>query len=73
MPDSDRPDTRRLRFLMNDSCIDGFVHVALDRYEYAMQCAEQAGRDEPNEADEFNGFRLLIDAAMTTTPTRGTH
>jgi hypothetical protein len=25
---------------------------------------EQAGRDEPNEMDELNGFRLLIDAAI---------
>jgi hypothetical protein len=63
VPTSDRPDTRRLRYLMENGP-DGFTHVAMDRYDYAMQRAEQAGRDEPNEEDEFNGFRLLIDAAM---------
>jgi hypothetical protein len=29
-----------------------------------MELAAMSGRDEPNEMDELNGFRLLIDAAM---------
>jgi hypothetical protein len=58
-----RPDTRRLMYLMHNGP-DGFVHVEKDRYEYAMERAEMAGRDEPNETDELNGFRLMIDAAM---------
>ena len=61
--DTERPDTRRLRYLMQDGP-DGFVHLEKDRYDLAMELAEQAGRSEPNEMDELNGFRLLIDAAM---------
>lgn len=59
----ERPDTRRLRYLMQNGP-DGFLNVEKDRYEFALEIAEQAGRDEPNEMDELNGFRLLIDAAM---------
>lgn len=60
----EHPDTVRLRFLMNDGCIDGFVNVPFDRYDFAMQEAERGGREEPNADDDFNGFRLLLDAAM---------
>ena len=56
-------DSTRLAYLMKDGC-DGFFHVKKDRYEYAMEQAEAAGRDEPNEEDELNGFRLLIDEAI---------
>ena len=58
----ERADTRRLRWLM--TVMDGFVNVPKDRYDYALERAEMAGREEPNDADELNGFRLLIDAAM---------
>ena len=63
MANTDRPDTRRLRYLMNDGP-DGFAHVPMDRYDYAMQLAERSGREEPTDDDELNGFRLMIDAAM---------
>lgn len=59
----ERPDTRRLRYLMQNGP-EGFCHVAKSRYDFAVEVAEQAGRDEPTEMDELNGFRLLIDAAM---------
>ena len=57
-------DTRRLFYVMKAAGIDGFCHVEKDRYDYASEQAETAGRDCPNEKDEFNGFRLLIDAAI---------
>lgn len=59
-----RPDTRRLQYVMHAAGIDGFVHVEKDRYAYASERSEAAGREEPNEMDELNGFRLLIDAAI---------
>jgi hypothetical protein len=43
---------------------DGFAHVAKDRYEYAMEAAAEEGREEPNAADELEGFRRMIDCAM---------
>ena len=42
----------------------GFVHVKDDIYDYASDAAEEAGRDEPNEADMLSGIRRLVDAAM---------
>jgi hypothetical protein len=56
-------DTARLRYMMENGP-DGFVHVRRDRYDYAMDAAEENGREEPIEADEFEGFRRLIDCAM---------
>ena len=32
---------------------DGFVHVAKDRYEYALDVAEEEGHDEPTKSDEL--------------------
>lgn len=55
-------DAERLVYLMRE--LDGFVHVQRDRYDYAMACALAAGRDEPNEADELNGFRQMVDCAI---------
>lgn len=43
---------------------DGFFHVAKDKYEFALECAEECGREEPNAEDELNGIRRLIDTAM---------
>lgn len=63
MADIDRPDTRRLRWVMRHC--EGFGGIKNDRHDYAMELAAISGRDEPNETDELNGFRLLIDAAMT--------
>lgn len=59
-------DTERLKFIMKESGIEGFIGVAKDRYEYALDIAIERGRDEPNERDEMDGFRMLIDEAMRT-------
>jgi hypothetical protein len=54
-------DSERLLF----SCeFDGYTTVEKDRYDYAIDCMEENGRDEPNKEDELNGLRRLIDAAM---------
>lgn len=58
-------DAQRLMFVF---CADAFVNVYKDRYDYAVECAEEAGRDEPNAEDELNGVRRLIDAAMAAAP-----
>ena len=57
-------DTARLRFLMADGCVEGFVGVEKDRHEYAYDVSVEEGREEPNGADELEGFRRLIDAAI---------
>lgn len=57
-------DTARLKFLMTDGCVEGFVGLEKDRYEFAYDVAVEEGREEPNDADELEGFRRLIDAAM---------
>ena len=58
-----KTDTMRLRYLMDRKVFYGFAHIEPDRYDCASQCAEMAGRKEPNEDDELNGFRLMIDLA----------
>lgn len=55
-------DADRLMFVFE---VDGFVHVEKDRYDYAMDVAEENGRDEPSAHDELEGVRRLIDAAMS--------
>lgn len=55
-------DEQRLQFLMQD--VESFFKVALDRYEYASLVAEESGRVEPNEEDELEGFRRMVDEAM---------
>lgn len=55
-------DAARLMYATKD--YDGFEHVNLDKYDYATECMEEAGRGEPNADDELNGVRRLIDAAM---------
>lgn len=57
-------DSRRLRWLMTGSGIDGFYGVVDDRYDFASQIAYERGHDEPTPDDEFDGWRRLIDAAM---------
>lgn len=56
-------DAARLRYMMEEGP-DGFVHVTKDRYEYATEAAADEGREEPNAADELEGFRRMIDCAM---------
>jgi hypothetical protein len=58
----DRPDTRRLAYLIGE--IDGFVHIAKDRYDYAFKLAQRDGREAPTAMDKLNGFRQMIDDAM---------
>ncbi|WP_423933250.1 hypothetical protein [Comamonas sp. 23] len=59
---ADALDAARLMFVMQDA--DGFVNVEKDKYDFAIECAGEAGREEPTEADELNGVRRLLDAAM---------
>lgn len=56
-------DGERLMFACE---FDGYTTVEKDRYDYAIDCMEENGRDEPNKEDELNGLRRLIDAAMET-------
>lgn len=62
MLEAAQKDAARLMYATKD--YDGFEHVKLDKYDYAIECMEDAGRNEPNEEDELNGVRKLIDAAM---------
>ena len=57
-------DTERLKYIMNQSGLEGFIHVEKDRFEYAFDVAVEEGREEPNDADELEGLRRLIDAAI---------
>ena len=59
-----RADAERLAFLASEPVIEGFVGVEKDIDDYALDAAEEAGRDEPNEADMLTGLRRLIDAAL---------
>ena len=56
-------DTERLRYIMEEGP-DGFVHVAKDRYEYALDVAEEEGHDEPTKSDELEGYRRMLDCAI---------
>lgn len=56
-------DTARLAFLITE--IEGFCGVEKDRYDFASDVAAEEGREEPTAADELEGFRRLIDAAMS--------
>jgi hypothetical protein len=62
-PQADK-DGERLFYVFSDTGIDGFTNVDKDRYEYASEVADENGRDEPNQPDEIEGIRRLIDAAM---------
>ena len=55
-------DAARLLYATKD--YDGFVHVKRDKYEFTLECMEEAGRSEPTIEDELNGVRRLIDAAI---------
>ena len=47
------------------------VKVTADKYEFAMQVAAEAGRDEPNRQDEIDGIRMLIDTAIASANQKG--
>lgn len=55
-------DEQRLKFIMQD--LDSFWRVDQDRYDYAMDVAEEHGRMSPTEEDEIEGFRRMVDEAM---------
>ena len=66
-----RADAERLAFLASEPVIEGFVGVEKDIDDYAFDAAEEAGRDEPNEADMLTGLRRLIDAAIDQARRKG--
>lgn len=43
---------------------DGYVGVEKDKYDFAIEFMDEAGRDEPLFEDEVNGLRKLIQLAM---------
>ena len=55
-------DTLRLEFLMQD--IDSYFKVKKDKYDYAIDVAEENGREVPIYSDDIEGFRRLVDEAM---------
>lgn len=61
--DAAQKDAARLMFACE---FDGYVGIEKDKYDYACDCMDEAGRDEPNEEDELNGLRRLIDAKMAS-------
>lgn len=57
-------DADRLRYVMTD--IDGFANVEKDRYEYAMLVSRERGHGRwPTPDDELEGFRRMIDCALS--------
>ena len=59
-----QPDARRLRYLMDICMVESFEGFSKDRYDYAFDEAKRQGREKPNEIDELNGFRQMIDDSM---------
>lgn len=51
--------------------LDSFWRVDQDRYDYAMDVAEEHGRMSPTEEDEIEGFRRMVDEAMLVFKYRG--
>ena len=62
-------DAARLLYATKD--YDGFVHVKRDKYDFALECMEEAGRSEPTIEDELNGVRRLIDTAIAAQAKQG--
>ena len=62
-------DAARLLYATKD--YDGYVHVKRDKYEFTLECMEEAGRSEPTIEDELNGVRRLIDAAIAAQDKKG--
>lgn len=66
-----REDGERLVFLASERVPEGFVGDKDDIYDYACDCAEENGRDEPNDADLIEGYRRMIDSARAIDQARG--
>lgn len=63
--DALRLDSARLAWLVKSGNVfDAFSDMEKDRYDYAMDAAMEAGREEPSDADDVEGFRRLLDAVM---------
>lgn len=62
-------DAARLLYATKD--FDGYVHVKRDKYDFALECMEEAGRSEPTIEDELNGVRRLIDTAIAAQAEQG--
>lgn len=62
-------DAARLLYATKD--YDGFMHVERDKYDFILECMEEAGRSEPTDEDELNGVRRLIDAAISAETKQG--
>ena len=54
-------DEQRMKFIMQDC--ESYLNVDNDRYDYAMDVAEEHGRMSPTEEDEIEGFRRMVDEA----------
>lgn len=55
-------DNVRMAFLMQD--VVDYNKVKMDRLEYAREVCKEDGRIYVTEADELEGFRRMVDAAM---------
>lgn len=58
----DITDEMRMKFLMKD--VVDYFKVPNDRFEYARGVCMEDGRIYVTEADELEGFRMMVDAAM---------
>jgi hypothetical protein len=68
-PPAIKLDAARLLYVTKD--IDGYVHVKRNKYDFALECMEEAGRSEPTIEDALNGVRRLIDAAIEAQAKQG--
>ena len=66
---SQAQDAARLLYATKD--YDGFVHLERDKYDYILECMEEAGRSEPTIEDELSGVRRFIDAAISAETKQG--
>ena len=55
-------DDVRMSFIMQD--VEDYFKVPNDRFEYARGVCTEDGRIYVTEADELEGFRRMVDAAM---------
>ena len=62
----ERTDTDRLQWMASQYIFDGFANVEQDIYEFIMdvQYDDGTGETTPTPAQELEGFRRLLDAAM---------
>lgn len=58
-------DNKALKEELMFACeFDAYTTVDKDRYDFAIDFMDKAGRDEPSFEDEVNGLRRLIQMAM---------